>query len=290
MPTAPRHLRSRADEIPGSRYFATERELATIDRIIAVATVLFHEEGRHNVTLAGLAHALHMTPAAIRRLCSDLDAIFFRILRTHVMDVARTVGIEAPWNQPGRPPRARAAYWRATRDGRGALKPEHVLLLRDRHLLPAELLEKIEDLRLDQAKVLDPGTQTGLARDLLDMQQLTAEAVEAMLPACDTAFAQALAALSPEPTPEPPPPEAAPAPRPVPPSPQEARNPGTPDPEPALPQAERKPVPLRPRPRPPASGFTDEDILSQFGRPREGLALLSDSELAHIGRQPRPPP
>ncbi len=204
MQISPRLLRDRADDLTREKFPQSARDHARHDRILTVATQMIADYGRHVVTFAGLAMALRMAPATLRRHFVDIDAIIGQILQTHLLTLARTLGdIDA--DQPNRAARRRAAYITATRGFFAGTSNAHLILLRDRDTLPPDLREPIELTQTTIGQSLAPAfANAELARKilgLLDNPHLSADDIEraiaAITPAAETAQAQ------PNPTPKP---------------------------------------------------------------------------------------
>jgi AcrR family transcriptional regulator len=147
MPTPIRILRAHADDLPNARPMLSARELDREDRILSTARALFYRFGRVNLTFTALAVAMRLAPATIRRHFPDLDSILAEIIIRHLRAIACALG-EVPREHPNRQAAARAAYIAFTRNGMGCAPTEaHTLLIRERHTLPPDLLEHIEQLR-----------------------------------------------------------------------------------------------------------------------------------------------
>jgi AcrR family transcriptional regulator len=179
MPTPARLLRAFADELPGMRPRFSARELAQQDRILAAAQSLFARFGRTNITMGNFALALRMSPATIRRYFCDLDCILAELLLRHLNAIAKAIG-EIPHDAPGRRTAARRAYAEATRTPFGAPTEAHLLLVRDRHVLPPDLLETVEKLRDGLGDIVG-GPDAITALTLLDISHLPVAQIEAML-------------------------------------------------------------------------------------------------------------
>jgi len=134
--------------------------------------------GRAGITVAGLAIALRMAPATIRRHFVDPDCILAEILRRHLHAIAETLG-NVGWHTPNRPAARRAAYAAHTRTD-GVTTQRHQLLLRHRHTLPPDLAEPLEHLREQIGQMLDPANPA-VALVLLDTPEVQPAQVEAML-------------------------------------------------------------------------------------------------------------
>ena len=165
MPTEARHIRTLLDDLSPPRH-RTTRELDQEARIVAAATAAFARFGRSHITLANFAAGLRLSPATIRRHFPDLHTLLAEILRRHLLAIATAIGDANP--NPLAPHAARqAAYIAATRNGFGAPTAPHILLLRDRHTLPEDLAEPIDQLRLQIGDLL-AGPRADLALAILD--------------------------------------------------------------------------------------------------------------------------
>ena len=165
MPTEARHIRTLLDDLSPPRH-RTTRELDQEARIVTAATAAFARFGRSHITLANFAAGLRLSPATIRRHFPDLHTLLAEILRRHLFAIATAIGDANP--NPLAPHAGRqAAYIAATRNGFGAPTAPYILLLRDRHTLPEDLAEPIEQLRL-QIGALLAGPRADLALAILD--------------------------------------------------------------------------------------------------------------------------
>jgi len=199
MPIPTRLLRAQADDLPGARPRLSTKDVEQQDRILATATSLFARFGRVGINLTSFACALRMSPLTIKRHFPDLDSILAEILRRHLQTIAAALG-EVPFGATNRPAARRAAYVAHTRTGFNATTEAHLLLLRDRHALPPDLAEPIEQLRLLLGDMLDPANPT-VVLTLLDTPELQPAQIETMLAAL---------AIKTEPASTPPPKEAPP--------------------------------------------------------------------------------
>jgi AcrR family transcriptional regulator len=142
MPIHPRLLRDAIqDRLP--RRHLTTRELERRDRIVSAGRSAFVRCGRHTITLSSLALVLNLTPAAFRRIFIDLDDLLFQILDQHLLALARKIA-EIPDCDPDHKAKRCEAYLNATRGNLSAYTEDHLLLLRERHQLPPDLLQHIE--------------------------------------------------------------------------------------------------------------------------------------------------
>ena len=194
MRTPTRILRADADDIERGPPGLTSREQEQYERILAVAETVMARHGAHTMTLGGLTLALRMSSGALRRYFSDLDGLLATVIGRHLQNIARALG-EIPQDAPDRPQKLRAAYRAFTRTTGGDFIDAHLLLVRDRLLLPKGLLSSIEATRLELGELLCPG-YGALTIDVLDMRSLGGPTVEAAL--------AAIAAAEREPAPAPP--------------------------------------------------------------------------------------
>jgi len=158
----------------------SERELAREDRIIAAAQTAFAAHGRATVTLTGMAQALRTSCYILRHCFCDLDALFAEILKRHLVYLARIIGDAAHYDDPDAFRKRRAAYLAATRTILGGLTEAHLLLVRDRHLLPEDLLPHIEAFRNDIAHLV-AGPHGRKILTLLDSPDWTPDDIEDFL-------------------------------------------------------------------------------------------------------------
>jgi AcrR family transcriptional regulator len=145
MPVSPRLLRDAIQHLLPRRHLTT-RELERRDRIVSAGRSAFVRFGRHGITLGSLALALNLGPAAFRRLFIDLDDLLYQIIDQHLFAVARKIAA-IPDSDPDHRTKRCEAYLNATRGNLGAYTEDHLLLLRERHQLPPDLLGHIEGQR-----------------------------------------------------------------------------------------------------------------------------------------------
>ena len=180
MSTPARILRATADS-HHQRPELSPRQLACEERILAVSQTVMAVHGRDTITFTTMALALRMVRSTLRHYFCDLDVLLSEILRRHLRRLAYAIG-DVPITAPDRPRQMRAAYLAATRTSNGSLTEAHLLLTRDRHFLPADLLPTIEALRHDLGDILAYG-HAAEALALLDAPELDAPAIEAHLTA-----------------------------------------------------------------------------------------------------------
>jgi AcrR family transcriptional regulator len=188
MRTPDRILRADAQNLERDPPELTPRELEQYTRILAVAEGIIARRGIHTMSLSGLAHALCMGHATLRRHFSDLDVLLATLIGRHLRKLACAIG-EIPREAPDRPQKMRAAYLAYTRADPGRFTDAHLLLVRDRHLLPEDLLANIERTRRNLGETLLPGfAEEALAQ--LDIRALDAPRIEAALAAITTTTAE----------------------------------------------------------------------------------------------------
>jgi AcrR family transcriptional regulator len=154
----------------------TPRELEREERILAVAQTVMAEHGRHEISFTSMALALRMVRSTLRHHFCDLDELLAAILHRHLRRLSYAIG-EVPQDAPDRLPKMRAAYLAHTRTILGGYTEAHLLLVRDRHLLPAELLTSIDFIRHNLGDILAYG-HAEEALDLLDSRYLSAARIE----------------------------------------------------------------------------------------------------------------
>ena len=179
MLTPTRILRADADDIERDPPGPTSREQQRYERILAVAETVMARHGTHTITLGGLTLALRLSSGALKRYFPDMQALLGTLLLRHLGNIARAVG-EVPHDVPDRPQGMRAAYLAYTRTEPGEFTDAHLLLVRDRHLLPKDLLQNIEATHRDLGDILAPG-YGALALDLLDALSFNARSIELAL-------------------------------------------------------------------------------------------------------------
>jgi AcrR family transcriptional regulator len=199
-----RVLRALADEISAPPY-RTRRQNDRHDRILTITEVIMARYGCHGVTFRALAVALRMATVTLINHFVDRDAICGEILRLHLRRIADAIG-NIPQEAENRRALQRQAYLAVTRTPAGGLTNAHLILTRDRHFLPLDELDSIEDMRRTVAELLaEPGAPHIL--DMLDTPWLAPHQIEAAItllaPAIpapeliqDPAFSQAAATQS----------------------------------------------------------------------------------------------
>jgi len=123
----------------------TKRQLATRDRILAVAETLFGEFGFADFSFPRMAQALTIETRTLRRYFADLDELLATILLAHLQKLAATLAAIQP-NTPNRGQKWREAYVAATHTMFGEVTDTHALLLKHRHSLPNDLAPVIQQM------------------------------------------------------------------------------------------------------------------------------------------------
>src|SRR5580692_6372030 len=157
----------------------TTRELEREDRFVVGAQTAFAEHGRNKATLTSMATALRTSAAMLRHCFCDLDALFAEILHRHLTSLAKAFGA-VPYDDPDVFQKRRAIYLAATRTALGGLTEAHILLVRDRHLLPDDLLPAVEAHRHSIGHLL-AGPLARRALHILDSPDWDAESIEETL-------------------------------------------------------------------------------------------------------------
>jgi AcrR family transcriptional regulator len=179
MHITPRLLRTEAQRLPINARILSEKEVAREARILATAQCLMVRFSRSALGMAGLAAALGIAPATIRRHFLDVDSILAEILIRHLLAVCQAIGQVAA-DHPGRHAALRAAYLAATRTAGGEPAEAHLLLLRERHTLPPDLAEQVDSLRKDIGDAL-AGPNGPKVLSLLDNTELHAQEIASLL-------------------------------------------------------------------------------------------------------------
>jgi AcrR family transcriptional regulator len=176
-----RILRARAQNRAPAEYALTARQQNRHEHIVATAQCLMSAYGSANIAFRDLAIALRMGSATLRFHFVDLDALLGEILSRHLHAVATVIGGIQPDAADPKAAR-RAAYLAYTRGADGGLTEAHLLLVRDRHLLPPDLLEGLEGMRRHIGELL-AGDMADEALLLLDCPRMNGPRIEACLAA-----------------------------------------------------------------------------------------------------------
>ena len=178
MHISARILRNDASQMDRGAATLTARDVAQRDRIAAVGMGLMARHGSHSISMAAFAAALGHCVPTIRRHFADMDALLAYLLRRHLQFLAECLGA-VPF-EPDRPAALRAAYLAATRSVMGGLTEAHMLLVRDRGLLPQDERDPVEDTLQGLACVL-AGELGPQILYLLDSPMFNAIQIECML-------------------------------------------------------------------------------------------------------------
>ena len=153
MKPSTRALRDRIDAIPGNQPSLTAREQDRQEQIVTAGRTLLAEFGARSFTLPAFALALRMTSASIRRHFIDLDSLLVHILNRHLLTLSTVMG-RLPIGANDKHAARRSAYLAHTRTPLGGLTEAHLLLVRDRHLLPHADRDRIETIRANLAPLM----------------------------------------------------------------------------------------------------------------------------------------
>jgi AcrR family transcriptional regulator len=148
-------------------------------RILEAGEMLMARHGRHGITFRTLAGALRIARTTLAWHFTDLDALLGDILRTYLQTLHTILGA-VPVNAPNRQADLRAAYLKAIQGPFGGLTPAHTLLTRDRHLLPPDELDSIEQTLKGLSELL-AGDLGPIALSLLEHPCISPEMAEACL-------------------------------------------------------------------------------------------------------------
>ena len=197
MPAPHRTIRAIAENQSKSPHDLSPRERDRHAAILDVAQASMAELGASEVTLAGLAFALHLTAAALRRQFADTASILAELLHRHLRSLTAALAAVPATSENPQAAR-RAAYLAATRSPLGGLLAPHLLLVRDRNTLPPDLLDDIEHVRASLGMAL-AGDRGHVALALLDSPYLGLPAIEAALAVTEAEFAAPLPGPQPGP-------------------------------------------------------------------------------------------
>ena len=195
MKPSHRALRDRIDAIPGNHPHFTAREQDRQEQIVTAGRTLLAEFGANSFTLPAFALALRMSPASIRRHFIDLDSLLVHILNRHLLTLSTVMGT-LPRGANDKHAARRAAYLAHTRTPLGGLTEAHLLLVRDRHLLPQVDRDRIETIRANLATLLARDHADSVI-EWLDTPTMDLADIDAIL----AARAAAHAAPAPQPAP-----------------------------------------------------------------------------------------
>jgi hypothetical protein len=175
-----RILRSWVEDAHG-RPPPSTKELDREEAILTKARTLLLRAGRHGVSLSTMGLALRMAPSTIRMAFCDLDNILFELLWRHLEKIYGAV-LAIPDDSPDCTAARLTAYLQIARVGMGGLSGSHRLLVRDRHALPPDLAEPIEDIRRQIGEKI-AGRDGELALNMLDTPWVEPHRLVAMLQA-----------------------------------------------------------------------------------------------------------
>ena len=184
-----RALRDRIDAIPGNQPSLTLREQDRQEQIVTAGRTILAEFGAGSFTMTAFALALRMSPATIRRHFIDLDSLLVHILNHHLLTLSTVMGT-LPRTANDKHAARRRAYLAHTRTPLGGLTEAHLLLVRDRHLLPQADLERIETVRASLAPLM-AAKHAEAVMELLDMPAMDLADIDAILAARATQAAPA---------------------------------------------------------------------------------------------------
>jgi AcrR family transcriptional regulator len=156
----------------------TTREIERQERIVIAATKLFATFGRSGITFTGMAVAMKMATATLRKHFTCLDALLAYILQKHLQEIARALG-QVPQDIPNRAAALRAAYLNHTRNFT-AFTETHLIWVRLRHSLPPDELHHLEESYLTIGDII-AGPLAAETLSLLDNPNLDASRIEAFL-------------------------------------------------------------------------------------------------------------
>ena len=178
MNPIPRICRAMVEDRLGAP-IPTERQRKREEKILAAGEQLMAHYGRSRITKRILAISLRLSPTTLTWHYTDIDALLAEILRRHLRTLAKAIGA-VPREAPDRPALMRKAYLDNTRGAFGRMSDAHLLLTRDRHLLPEDELEHIEASVQGLAEMIG-GDHAEETLDLLDRPWITAARAEPIL-------------------------------------------------------------------------------------------------------------
>jgi AcrR family transcriptional regulator len=178
MTVPARILRAYVNQHSPDSSFASPRKKARRERLTERARAIFAREGRQHITFTTLGRELGVSPGTLKSYFCDIHALFGEILCRHLRDITAELA-RIPDDAPDRFPRRRAAYIAFTRTMDG-LTGAHTLLVRDRSMLPPDVLDPIEKIRADMFNGL-ADNNVDVAQALLDCPSADGHYIEAVL-------------------------------------------------------------------------------------------------------------
>ena len=189
MKTPLRILRAHIAHMTNLRAHWRPSQWAREAKILQLGLAILTLQGRHATTAGGMAAAIGIAPATLRRYFADIDALMGEILRRHLATLEQALNA-IPANTPNLHAARRKAWHQATRTETGALTDAHLLFLRDRHMLPPDILPALNQTYQTLAARLAPGAHGPAAQAILDLPLTTADRIEPLFAALTGAPAQ----------------------------------------------------------------------------------------------------
>jgi AcrR family transcriptional regulator len=187
MLTPVRILRALIDSKNGGPPALTPREREREERILAEGQFQMAKHGSHKITLTGLAKSVGITRDALQRHFCDIESLLAAILYRHLANIAAELA-KIPSDAADLHQLRRAAYVAFTRTESNALTEPHLLLVRERHMLPDDLRPGVEAARRDLGSILTAG-EPERTLSLLDSPNFSPEDIELALGISDPAAA-----------------------------------------------------------------------------------------------------
>jgi AcrR family transcriptional regulator len=202
METPLRIMRNIIDKHDGPPIALSTRQRETRERILTLGQSVLAKFGTPTLKFTILAAAMHISTSTVRFHFADLDALLSALVVRHLDRLVAAIS-EVPNDDPYCEHNRRAAYLKASRAPDGGLNEGHLLLVRDRHFLPRDVLANIEALR-HQIGILLAGDRAQLALCVLDIPHVDpAELQNRLVGVCPAARPPAPSVHAPvRPTPE----------------------------------------------------------------------------------------
>ena len=175
-----RILRAEADELYDRTQDWRPKTHKRHEYIRNIGLTLLARHGSARVTFKSLARAVALSPQTLSMHFIDLDAFIEDLLLNHLYTLAEAV-TPIQGKTPADYAARRQAWLAATRTEDGEFTPAHTILLRDRHLLPEDLVEEIDGAYQGIGAHLAPEDTDALS--LIDRRTTTKANVEALFPA-----------------------------------------------------------------------------------------------------------